>query len=435
MNNTVHSILEEVAAIGSTKAKEAIIQANSGNDALKKAFFYAENGNLNFYVRMDPAVETEGPGKRDLTSADLDSLMDLHNRVVTGNAARDFVRKLLSPLNSNSRSVLLRVLNRDLRCNAGTSIANKVWDKLIPEQPQMLARKMDEKTAAKVVYKKDGYIIQRKCDGGRAITYCTTEGVTTKSRAGNTLDLHGVLDNLLKPFAGFVVDGELLVKTTTGVEDRKTGNGLYTKAVRGTLTKAEAERFHYVVWEMVPIADYVTAGEYKVPYFKRLEALEAIVSKMDKKHISLIDGKFVSSIEEVQAYYDEMLANGEEGAILKYADMPWEDTRSKFMIKLKEEKDADLVCVEVVIATSGKYKGMIGSLVLETSCGKLRTGCGSGFDDAGRDPKNNYLGEIIEVKYNAVITARGREMCSMFLPIYKKVRYDKVEANSLSELK
>jgi hypothetical protein len=79
---------------------------------------------------------------------------------------------------------------------------------------------------------------------------------------------------------------------------------------------------------------------------------------------------------------------------------------------------------------------MLGALVCQTSCGQLEVNVGSGFKhkQGERDNPESYVGKIIQVKYNCVISSRGSDKKSLFLPIFDGVRDDKTTANSLEDL-
>jgi ATP-dependent DNA ligase len=298
----------------------------------------------------------------------------------------------------------------------------------------MLASKMDEKAAASVVPNKYGYIVQTKMDGGRAMATVNFDGsVNIRSRNGKELLLYGFFDTVLSKFPGYVFDGELVVMTDTGVEDRKTGNGFFTKAVRGTINQKEASRFRYVVWDMIPLADF-NAGKSTVPYKERLSKLIDAQSLMTPGIVHLVQSRIVSTLQEAEVFYSEMLERGEEGAILKFADMPWEDRRSKKMIKLKEEKDIDAEVIGVTEHT--KVPGWVGSLTCKTADGLVQFDVGSGFTEVDRQkPFDYYFGKIVKCKYNALISNKTSTTKSLFLPIFDEVRDDKLTANSLKDLK
>jgi hypothetical protein len=435
---TIYEIIESVAAVGSTKTKEEIIQKNADNLVLRQCFYMTENGNLSFYTKFQKEWITDSPaGKRDLTVTDVVSLMNLHNRLITGHAAHAFIKDRMIGMTQEAKIIFGRIINRDLRCGAGTSIANKVWKDLIPEYPCFLAGKYDEKGKAflKKHEGKKAFIVQNKCDGGRININVDEEGeVAVKSRAGNTLNLFGRFDNFSN-YPGQVCDGEILVVKEDGTfEDRKTSNGFFTKAVRGTLTEAESKRLCVVLWDIIPQTEFC-AGQGTVPYVDRLQKVREIVKSFGVNYIKVVETETADTLEEVEDFYARMRAQGEEGAIVKVAKSFWENNRSKYMVKMKAVLDADLYCYDVEMG-KGKYEGMIGALKCKTRCDGLKVNIGTGLtdDDRAKDPKE-YIDHIIEMTYNEIITQKGRAEKCMFLPVYKQVRYDKKQANALSELK
>jgi ATP-dependent DNA ligase len=429
----ITQILTEIASDPSTNAKKAIIAANVGNDLLKQAFFYAYNPRFNFWIKADSlATKT---GKANVSAETFKVLDRLVAREVTGNAARDIVTAHLNTLTQADQQLVVNIMNHDLRCGASDTLASKVWPKLVPEYPVMLASKMDEKAVkhlTKFEPKANAFIVQTKMDGGRLLAKVDESGIVTyMSRNGSTLNLFGVFDTDLAKFKGQVLDGELIVKTSSGLPDRKTGNGFYTKAVRDTLSESEAKKFTYVVWDIVPEAEYL-AGVGTESYTARLAKL--MKARLSSK-VEIVESETAQTIDECLVFYQIMRDRGEEGAVIKVAEAVWEDSRSKNMVKLKAINDIDAKCVGTEPG-QGKYANMIGALLCEDSTGMLKFSVGTGLkdDDRKKDP-SYYIGSIVECTYNEIITAKGRDTKSLFLPVYKQVRLDKKTANSLGELK
>ena len=132
--------------------------------------------------------------------------------------------------------------------------------------------------------------------------------------------------------------------------------------------------------------------------------------------------------------FDRFLASGQEGIILKDRSGTWADKRVKHQIKYKGEFEADLLCVGWEEGT-GKNVGRLGALQLETACGQLKVGVGSGFTDDDRVRiGHEVVGKIITVKYNAIVDDKRTDTKSLFLPIFVEVRLDKSTANTLKEL-
>jgi hypothetical protein len=429
----LHEIVKQLRETSSTLGKQAILEKNRDNVALRNLFWMTENPHLNYYIKADVNVKSKGILELDEFIL-LDTKDTLHDRRLTGNDAREYVREMTESLTKEDGELYVKMINRDLDCKTGTGILNKVWKGLIPEMPCMLASKMDEKAVDRIVYKKHGYRVETKYDGGRAMAVVSRDGaVEFLSRNGKPLLMHGVFDSTLMPFRDYVFDGELIVTTETGVADRQTGNGFFTKAVRGTIKSEEAVKFHYVVWDVIPREDFFN-GYSKLTLAQRLSTLLCFSKLFPDGRVTLSEGQFISSLEEANTFYQEMLARGEEGAILKFLDAPWEDKRSKFMIKLKEEKDIDAEVIDVI--PHSKKVGWIGALRCKTRDGNVEFEVGSGFndDDRQKDP-SFYFGKIVQCKYNMLIQARNRSTYSLFLPVFQCVRFDKTEANSLEELK
>ena len=113
----------------------------------------------------------------------------------------------------------------------------------------------------------------------------------------------------------------------------------------------------------------------------------------------------------------------------------WEDKRSKQLIKLKAELDADLKVIDVKAGT-GKYEGQIGALVCTDSSRKLNVSVGSGLSDEQRKTlvADELIGKIVTVTYNAKIQAKDGTW-SLFLPRLVEIREDKNEANHFNDIK
>ena len=112
----------------------------------------------------------------------------------------------------------------------------------------------------------------------------------------------------------------------------------------------------------------------------------------------------------------------------------WKDGTSKDLVKIKAVLDADLLCVDVEEG-SGKYRGKVGALVLETSCGRLRVKVGTGLSDLDRaKPFDYYVGKVIEIQYNEFIKSKVKSTASLFLPRFIEMREDKNTVTRFEEI-
>ncbi len=110
---------------------------------------------------------------------------------------------------------------------------------------------------------------------------------------------------------------------------------------------------------------------------------------------------------------------GYEGGMLKAPNHLYQPgKRTNDIIKLKPRLTADLLCADWKEGT-GKYEGMIGSLLLTDSKG-IHVWAGSGLDDAARVKNPNYyLGKVIEIEYERIDE-------TYIQPIIKHIRTDKL---------
>jgi ATP-dependent DNA ligase len=233
-----------------------------------------------------------------------------------------------------------------------------------------------------------------------------------------------------------VFDGELLVAGTNGQPlDRKTGNGILNKAVKGTQSEAEAALVRATLWDSISLENF-QQGLDTEPYQIRLAKLSNCLSDARSSLVNLAPTTKVHDIDEARTIFEQYLTAGQEGIILKTNDGVWENKRSKSLIKFKGELECDLLCVGWEEGT-GKNVGRLGALVLESGCGKVRVNVGTGFSDADRVAITgaNSIGRVVAVKYNARITDKSSTTDSLFLPVFIEFRDDKDTADTSKDIK
>ena len=426
----LNQFFNELASDNSRNFKITKLEENINNFLLRRVIHLALDPFTQFYQRKIPAYKPASENQADSLDSVLDSLMMLYTRQVTGNAAIDYLTKLLSSLTEDDAKVLERIIKKDLKCGVSVSTVNAVWGGLIPEYPCMLCSPHDEKLVNKIKFPA---IVQKKEDGMRFNAIVRDGKCEFRSRNGKEIQLLGRLENEFVCMANgmdVVFDGELLVTSDVGVLDRQTGNGILNKANKGTISAGEADKVVAHIWDMIPYL-YFVDGEYNKPYVDRLNNLAKIIFP---EKIELVETHIVEDMSSVQNIFNDYLANGFEGIILKDGQSIWENKRSKGQIKFKGEEECDLRIVDVEPGT-GKYAGMLGAVVCESNDGILRVSVGSGFSDAQRTEykRDNLLGKIVAVKYNMRIKNKQGEE-SLFLPIFIEVREDKDVADSIKDI-
>lgn len=434
----INKFLESLADNASRNFKIDQLQTHSDNVTLREVVRLALDPFTQFYIRKIPKYNPAKPEQADSLSSVIDSLYNLSSREVTGNAAIDFLTKLLSSLTEDDAKVLERIIQKDLKCGVQVSTANAVWSGLIVEYPVMLCSPFEQKLVDKIKF--PAYT-QLKMDGMRFNAIVRDGKCEFRSRNGKQIDLLGHLEQDFIDMAGVVdcvFDGELLVmlQGDNQFTDRQTGNGILNKANKGTISEKEAALVHATVWDIIPLVLF-ESGHCAAPYATRFSSLEKLVTghKTDNKRVWLVTSEIVQNIEEAKSKFEEYLALGLEGIILKDGSGIWEDKRAKHQIKFKGELECDLKIVGVEEGT-GKYAGMLGAILCESADGVIKVRAGSGFTDEQRKElwKQNLVDGIVAIKYNMRIKNKVGEE-SLFLPIVLEIRDDKTIADNSEDIK
>jgi len=428
----VNLILVDLSATPSRLEKEAILRKNAADADLKETIRLALDPLTTFHIRKIPAYTRSETETNTLAFA-LGQMYRWSTREITGNAAINALRDLLSTLEPYDALVIEKIIQRDLRCGVSEATANKIWPGLVPDYPVMLASGFEQKLVQKIKWPA---VVQHKLDGMRFNAIIKNGKVEFRTRNGKLVegleDLEAEFLSLNTVDYPVVYDGELLVKESGKILDRKTGNGILNKAVKGTISAAEASMVCATLWDVIPYDEFLkekTAATYKV----RLATLESL--RFTNK-ISLVETTYVNNITEATSLFENYLAQGHEGTILKNLESPWEAKRAKHQIKFKGELECDLRCIDWEEGT-GKNVRRLGALVLESDDGAVRVSVGTGFSDADRAnlTREKVIDKIIAVKYNERIQDKNSSQGSLFLPVFLEVRLDKTTADVAKNIK
>lgn len=485
---TILQILDEIAATDSTTLKQQMLKlaaAGPLGETLKKIYYLTYCKQVQFGIKKIPEYDNSVKLVRYEIENVLEFLEeDLAKRVLTGNTAIQALTQKLDALHPDDAKVIERVIKRDLECGASRTIANKVWPKLIPEQPQMLATAYSEKAIQNIKFPA---MAQLKADGARCFAEIrgpNIEDVKLLSRAGNEylgLDnikkelLESVSDLLSRTDDGLLIDGELVYvpesqNVTTDVlgafmdDDyvpeekpsvaaiRSESNGIANKSLKGTISKVEAQSMSFQVWDITDLKVY--RGAKSQVYKDRYQLLTEVIKPGGK--LIVIESTVVHSLEEAREVYKKYVDQGLEGIILKNMLGLWENKRSKNQVKFKEEIQVDMVIVGYY--PHNKDPNKLGGITVETKCKRVRVNCGSGFTDTTQIKKkgqwvpiplehrdvldrealmfegDELIGRIVQIKCNGWIKAEKRiGQVGLFLPIMECFRDDKTDANTFEE--
>jgi hypothetical protein len=204
----INALFNDLASNASRNYKLEKLREHAHHETLREVIRLALDPFTQFYQRKIPTYKCDG------TNANIESILpalyDLSSREVTGNAAIEYLRMLLSSLNEDDAKVLERIIDKSLDCGVQVSTANDVWPGLITEYPCMLCSPFEQKLVDKISF--PAYA-QMKMDGMRFNAIVRDGKCEFRSRNGKEILLLGNLEQEFIALAGSidcVFDGELL---------------------------------------------------------------------------------------------------------------------------------------------------------------------------------------------------------------------------------
>lgn len=234
------------------------------------------------------------------------------------------------------------------------------------------------------------YWVSEKLDGIRALW----DGDVLYSRRGNHIAAPGWF---LQGFPAARLDGELWM-----------GRGDFEKlsgTVRREVPDEQAwRRVRYMVFDL---------PAHPGPFDERLRRLQTLVEGIDAPYLELVGQYRVASHGELMAELERVVARGGEGLILRRASSLHRAGRSDDLLKVKPYEDAEAVVIAHLPGT-GKFQGMLGSLLVETPAGR-RFRLGTGFTDAERRAPPE-LGATVTFRYRGR-TANGIPRFASFVRV------------------
>jgi len=324
--------------------------------------------------------------------------------------------------------VLAKVLTKRMNIGVGAKLINKaVGKELIPDPSLMLAE--DDH---KAIDKWNSIVCEEKYDGVRVI--CVIEDRIPKfyTRAFNELNskfLSKIANQLLiisEGIDGIFFDGEL-----TDL-DRKGVSGKVNQMLKGSPKESIGDDLLFNTFDIDPITS-IRNGKGTTAYTERRDLLEKLFQNTETPNIVLARKWEAKTKEELMPIYDQIVANGGEGVIMKDPSHVYECKRSKSWIKFKEVEDCDLE-VTGWYPGEGKREGFIGGFNCKDASGEYQVKVGSGFTEAdlislSKNP-DSLIGRIVTLQYNVPIEDKNGSK-SLFLPRFIEVRSDKTEPENL----
>ncbi|ABG38605.1 ATP dependent DNA ligase [Paraglaciecola sp. T6c] len=216
------------------------------------------------------------------------------------------------------------------------------------------------------------YLVSEKLDGIRA----RWDGSRLLTRTGNPIFAPQWFTNGLPKH---IFDGELWIARQR-----------FEKTASVVLTHEPGDDWREVKFMLFDLPEFTGA------FSERLRMLEVLVQQANLPHLQVIPQQKLHSKSALMQLLDQVIDGGGEGLMLHHEDALYTPSRSDNVLKLKKHQDAEAI-VLAHLPGNGKYQGMMGSIRVQMSNGKVFK-IGSGFSDQERlSPPP--IGAVITFKY------------------------------------
>lgn len=260
----------------------------------------------------------------------------------------------------------------------------------------MLAKKFGEDyTPTSVDYTKGLVYSQPKLDGIRCIA--TQQGLF--SRQGKPIvsapHVHEALKPLFDKYPGLVFDGELYTDKLVNDFNKIISLTRKTKPTVEDL-KESRELIQYHVYDLV-----AAQKPTKASFADRYEFLDGLIAELNSDYIALVETKKVRDTRDLDELFQVYLEMGYEGQMVRLSTTPYENKRTKQLLKRKEFEEEEFLIHDIEEGT-GNRSGMAGTIYLKKQDGAVFGSGVRGNRDSYREllqNKTKYIGTLASVRF------------------------------------
>lgn len=354
---------------------------------------------------------------------------NLHDRKLTGHAARDAIQEVLKQYTYETAMVLRCVLLKNLKSRFSGDSVNEVFcgskDPLNPVVPIYTCMLADKITPAQIE-NSNNKIANIKYDGQRNNTFVFDENEFIHyARSGKpNSHIEGLFDSEINKMfiAGgcvpFVLDGEIIGKSFNS-----------TIKAKGKKNVQAKDDLVFVVYDIISLDEWSNRRNLencktRMTNIERLKFIDKLIDM--SKVTKIVKSKYQIINNDLDTIYQNALNSGYEGLVIKdpLAYYQWE--RSASWKKMKPKNSYEGTIIEICYGNN-RLSNTMGHVVIEgydEHGTYFRTKVGSGFDDNTRkyiiQNFNDIIGKMIEVEAFEIT-----EDNSLRFPIFKCFRDDK----------
>lgn len=362
---------------------------------------------------------------------------DLHDRKLTGHAARDMIQEVLRSYTYETATILRCVLLKNLKSRFSGDSVNEVFcgskDPLVPVVPIytcMLADKITEEQ----IKNSNGKIANIKYDGQRNNTFVYGVDEFIHYARSGKLNSHieGLFDDdINKMFKAcgnvpFVLDGEIIGKSFNS-----------TIKAKGKKNVQAKEDLVFVVYDIIAMDEWNSRRslqdcKIRMPNIERLELIDKLIDKSNVTKI--VKSKYEIINNNLDDIYENALNLGYEGLVIKDPLAYYEWERSSSWLKYKPTRDFNGIIIDFYSGNADhQFENTLGGIVVEgyTEDGTyFKSKVGGGFTIKDRENiwnnRDKYLGKHVEIEADPNLTkSEDSDVHSIRWGVFVKFRPDR----------
>ena len=321
------------------------------------------------------------------------------------------------------KEFLSQIVTKSLTIGCGVTTINKALGLTIPEWKVQQAYPL-ESTRLK---KGEWFALSEKLNGIRGTYY---QGKMYSRQGKEIKGLNHIITEIRAAgMEHMVLDGELRRRNIDHISDNEN-----FRIGTGILNSEDSDKscIAFTIYDILSEQEFYEQ-EGKLTYrhrMRQLMELKDVIEERGLLHIGVVDMLYNGTdTNQIKVCLDKMVAEDKEGCMLN-RDVVYKCKRHKGILKVKRFYTSDL---EIIRAEegSGKYKGVLGALVVDFNGNEVSVG--SGFTDDDRTNlwqiRDTLPGRIAEVKFKEVSEDKKTHKASLQFPIFISLREEGKEVN------
>ena len=411
---------------GTSSVLDKVEMLKNADYVTRRVLFWAYNPYKQFHVGV-ANLKKRSDLVADTCRYDnlFDLLAALDARDITGHDALSETNAFIRD-NPDIEELIHLILDRNLKIRASEKLINRACDNLIPTFDVALANTYDEKTAKKVDFENQVWVVSRKLDGVRCLVMVDENGhATSWARSGKQFQTLRKVEEEIESLGvtNVVYDGEMCLVDEDGNEDFQR----MMKEIRRKDHTVENGLFQ--IFDMIDLPDF-QARVSEDGFLTRLSRLADTVPQ-DAKYTSVLHQHRLTGLEDFQRWRQDAQDAGWEGLMLRL-DTTYKGKRSKDILKVKTMHDAeyrvkgyDAGPFRYVMDGKEVEEVMLSNIVVEHKGNDVRVGSGFTIEQRQYFMKNpgDILNKVITVQYFEESQNQNGEY-SLRFPVLKVIHGD-----------